>query len=108
MPPDREDLGGSGGCGKVVRRAGARRRNRDNDSNRSCVLSIVLMFCRARSRSWHRTPGSAPHWARPYGAVRGFCWLPDAPGRGEGLLIDDLRHWDRDSLVLRPLMVCTV
>jgi hypothetical protein len=29
-------------------------------------------------------------------------------GEGEGLLIDDRRHWNRDPLVLRPLMVCTV
>src|ERR1700732_3002392 len=29
-------------------------------------------------------------------------------GEGEGLIIDDRRHWNRDPLVLRPLMVCTV
>jgi hypothetical protein len=29
-------------------------------------------------------------------------------GEGEGLLIDDRRHWNCDPLVLRPLMVCTV
>ena len=37
-----------------------------------------------------------------------FVGFQTLPGEGEGLLIDDRRYWNRDPLVLRPLMVCTV
>src|SRR6266404_1004811 len=43
---------------------------------------IAPMSGRAHSRSWHRIPGPAPRWARPYGAGRASCWLPEAAGRG--------------------------
>src|SRR5712672_3266006 len=108
MRPDREHLGGSGAAANrsagpapgigtettiVIDRAGAR--------SRRCPVEGV-----ATVGTGHQALHHTGH-DRTTRCV-GFVGFQTLLGEGEGLLIDNRRHWNRDPLVLRPLMMCTV